>query len=86
MVKNNIITILGLIAGGLTTFSVLPEVYTAYSKMTKSKMQHSTLFLFLIGNILWVIYAYNVKDYILLLYTSIASILFISLFLSKFIF
>ncbi|MDA9216424.1 hypothetical protein N9O88_01215 [bacterium] len=86
MDKNNIITILGLIAGGLTTFSVVPEVYAAYSKMSKAKMQHSTLFLFLIGNILWVIYAYNVKDYILLLYTSIASILFSSLFLTKFIF
>lgn len=86
MVKNNIISILGFIAGGLTTFSVFPEVYLAYKNMKKSKMQHTTLILFLVGNFLWVIYAFNVKDYILLLFTSIGTILFTSLFLSKFIF
>jgi len=86
MAETSIITILGLIAGGLTTFSVFPEVYLAYKNMKKSKMQHTTLLLFLIGNILWVIYAFNVKDYIVLLYTSIATILFSTLLLSKFIF
>jgi len=73
MAETSIITILGLIAGGLTTFSVFPEVYLAYKNMKKSKMQHTTLLLFLIGNIL-------------LLYTSIATILFSTLLLSKFIF
>ena len=86
MDKNKIITIIGFIAGILTSFSVLPEVYLAYKNMKKSKMQHSTLLLFLVGNFLWVIYAYNVIDHILLFYSSITTILFILLFLSKFIF
>ena len=86
MDKTNIITILGLLAGCLTSFSVFPEVYLAYKNMKKTKMQHSTLLLFLIGNFLWVIYAYNVKDHILLFYASITTILFIFLLTSKFIF
>ena len=82
MDKNKITTIIGFIAGILTTFSVLPEVYLAYKNMKKSKMQHSTLLLFLMGNFLWVIYAFNVKDHILLFYASIGTVFFILLFFS----
>lgn len=84
--KSKIITIIGFLAGILTSFSVFPEVYLAYKNMKKSKMQQSTLLLFIIGNFLWVIYAYNVKDHVLLFFASITTILFILLFLSEFIF
>lgn len=78
-----IVDIIGYVAGGLTTFGILPEIYISFLNKEKPKIAYFTLSLFLIGNLLWILYAYNVKDNILLFYTIIASSLFILLLILK---
>lgn len=59
--------IIGLIAGGLTSVSFIPQAIRTIRTQNTSGISLTTYMLFTIGVALWVIYGYFTKDFAILL-------------------
>lgn len=59
--------IIGLIAGGLTSVSFIPQALKTIRTQNTSGISLTTYMLFTIGVALWVIYGYFTKDFAILL-------------------
>ena len=56
------IEILGLIAGGLTTASFVPQVYKTYKSKSADSLSLTMYTVFFVGIILWLIYGIYVNS------------------------
>lgn len=59
--------IIGLIAGGLTSISFIPQAVKTIRTKNTTSISIATYILFTIGVALWVIYGYFLKDFAILL-------------------
>lgn len=59
--------IIGLIAGGLTSVSFIPQALKTIRTQNTSGISLTTYMLFTIGVALWVIYGYFIEDFAILL-------------------
>lgn len=59
--------IIGLIAGGLTSISFIPQDVKTIRTKNTSSISIATYILFTIGVALWVIYGYFLKDFAILM-------------------
>ncbi|MEG1487009.1 MULTISPECIES: SemiSWEET transporter [Lactococcus] len=59
--------IIGLIAGGLTSISFIPQAVKTIRTKNTSSISIATYILFTIGVALWVIYGYFLKDFAILM-------------------
>jgi MtN3 and saliva related transmembrane protein len=58
----SLITIIGLIAGALTTIAFIPQVYKVVSTKSTKDISLSMFVIFSIGILLWLIYGIFVND------------------------
>ncbi|RPD94618.1 hypothetical protein EGM88_11915 [Aureibaculum marinum] len=71
----NSIEIVGLVAGGLTTASFVPQVYKTYKSKSTDSLSLTMLIVFFIGIILWLIYGIYVNSIAMMLTNSITAVL-----------
>ena len=82
----NTITIMGLMAGFLTTGSFLPQIIkTIRTKDTKNISLLMYVF-YVIGVILWLIYGYVISDAVLLITNSFSFVFGVTLLVMKIIY
>lgn len=74
---------LGYIAGTLTSFAFLPQVYKIHKTNETKELSLSTLVLFFIGQILWFIYGRQDHKKPVELFAAISGILYIYLIYKK---
>ncbi|NEO97766.1 MAG: hypothetical protein F6K58_03470 [Symploca sp. SIO2E9] len=58
----NIITILGLLAGSLTTISFMPQVIKTWTSKSAKDISLGMFITFCLGVLLWIVYGIIVKD------------------------
>ncbi|MBJ2173819.1 SemiSWEET transporter [Aureibaculum sp. A20] len=69
------IEILGLLAGGLTTASFVPQVYKTYKSKSADSLSLTMYTVFFVGIILWLIYGIYVNSIAMMVTNSITAIL-----------
>ncbi|WP_117879872.1 SemiSWEET family sugar transporter [Aureibaculum luteum] len=69
------IEILGLLAGGLTTASFVPQVYKTYKSKSADSLSLTMYLVFFVGIILWLIYGIYVNSIAMMVTNSITAIL-----------
>jgi len=57
------ISVLGLFAGALTTFSLVPQVLQIYKTKETKDLSFNTYFILSIGMFLWLVYGLFIKDF-----------------------
>ncbi|MDZ8055730.1 MAG: SemiSWEET family sugar transporter [Aulosira sp. ZfuVER01] len=62
MEESNLITILGLTAGVLTTIAYLPQLIKTWQSKSAEDLSWSMLIVLCIGIILWLVYGAYVRD------------------------
>ncbi|BAY08588.1 SemiSWEET family sugar transporter [Calothrix sp. NIES-2098] len=62
MEESNLITILGLTAGVLTTIAYLPQLIKTWKSKSAEDLSWSMLIVLCIGIILWLVYGAYVRD------------------------
>ncbi|AFZ34557.1 Cystinosin/ERS1p repeat protein [Stanieria cyanosphaera PCC 7437] len=58
----NLITVIGLLAGGLTTIAFLPQVLKTWKSKSAKDISLGMFFTFCTGVFLWIIYGFCVND------------------------
>lgn len=66
--------IIGLVAGGLTTFSLLPQVVKAYRSKHTKDLSLATFMIFTAGVSMWLIYGFMIRALPVILANSLALI------------
>lgn len=69
------IEIIGLVAGGLTTASFVPQVYKTYKSKSADSLSLTMFMVFFVGIILWLIYGIYVNSIAMIVTNSITAIL-----------
>ena len=69
------IEILGLLAGGLTTASFVPQVYKTYKSKSADSLSLTMYTVFFVGIILWLIYGIYVNSIAMMVTNSITAVL-----------
>ena len=83
MENTTIVTIIGLVAGSLTTFSYLPQLIRVLkTKSTKDLSKH-WLYALTIGIFLWIIYGYFIASVPVVLFNAILILITIWLLILK---
>jgi MtN3 and saliva related transmembrane protein len=75
--------ILGLVAGLLTTVSILPQVIRVYRLRSAYEISLMYNVLFLIGGILWLIYGVYDRLFPVMLWNALATVLVATLLIAK---
>lgn len=79
------LVILGICAGTFTTLAFLPQGIVAFKDNIAPRITLLTLISAILGNCLWFIYALDVKDYILTVFSVIAVAIFTMLLFQKYL-
>ena len=74
----------GYLAGTLTSLAFLPQVFEVYKTKSTKGLSFSSLVIFFIGQILWIIHGSYFKDYSITIFALITGILYILLIYAKF--
>ena len=69
------ITLLGMVAGFLTTIAFLPQVLRIWKLKEAKDISFATFLIFLIGIIIWLIYGILKSDLPIIIFNSITTIL-----------
>ncbi|QCX40640.1 hypothetical protein FF125_20165 [Aureibaculum algae] len=77
------IEILGLLAGGLTTASFVPQVYKTYKSKSADSLSLTMYAVFFVGIILWLIYGIYVNSIAMMVTNSITAVLSLMLIYFK---
>lgn len=86
MVKNNTIIYIGLAASIFSSLAFSHQVFIHYRDRTKSQLTYPTLFVNIIGQILWLTYGIMTKDKIIILAAVVTVSMYFLLLLSTYIF
>jgi MtN3 and saliva related transmembrane protein len=78
------IEIMGIIAGGLTTTSLVPQVVKTYKSRSAADLSLKMFSLFSLGVLLWLIYGFINKDLPIILANSVTLLLALTLLFFKF--
>jgi MtN3 and saliva related transmembrane protein len=78
------IEIMGIIAGGLTTTSLVPQVVKTYKSRSAADLSLKMFSLFSLGVLLWLIYGFINKDLPLILANIVTLVLALTLLFFKF--
>jgi len=79
----NYITILGVVAGILTTISFLPQVIKAWKTKQTKDISMSMYSIFVIGVALWLIYGFAINDLPVILANAVTLVLAGSVLIMK---
>jgi len=77
------IEILGLLAGGLTTASFVPQVYKTWKSKSANSLSLTMYIVFFLGITLWLIYGIYVNSIAMMVTNSITAILALTLIVFK---
>ena len=75
---------MGIIAGGLTTTSLVPQVIKTYKSRSAADLSVKMFSLFSLGVLLWLIYGVINKDFPIILANGLTLILALTLLFFKF--
>jgi MtN3 and saliva related transmembrane protein len=78
------IEIMGIIAGGLTTTSLVPQVIKTYKSRSAEDLSLKMFSLFSLGVLLWLIYGFINKDLPIILANAFTLLLALTLLFFKF--
>jgi len=78
------IEILGLFAGGLTTTSLVPQVYKTWKTKSAESLSLTMFLLFFLGILLWFVYGIYVNSIAMIITNAITAALSITLIYFKF--
>lgn len=79
-------TIVGIIAGLITSSSFIPQIYKGFKTRSLEDLSYYMLFFLLIGMSLWLVYGIHLMDFAIILANIIALICIITLTTMKFYF
>lgn len=80
---NGIESMLGYIAGTLTSLAFIPQVIKVYKTKNTKALSLVTIILFFIGQILWALHGKFSNDFAVLIFACITGILYIYLIYAK---
>ena len=80
------LTLLGYVAGAITTGSFLPQVYKTYKTKSVEDLSYWMLLLMFTGLTLWLLYGIELNELPIILTNAITGALVISLIVMKYVF
>ena len=86
MTNMNIVKLLGLIAGALTTMAFLPQVIKTYRSRSAKDLSLGMFLVFCLGVVLWLAYGWVLNDIPLMVANALTLILASTLLVFKFTF
>ena len=81
MVQENLITVLGLCAGTLTTISFLPQLFKAWKSRSTHDISIGMFSLLAVGIVLWIVYGVVTSDIPVIVANSV-TLVFVGLILA----
>lgn len=75
MVDREIITAIGLAAGGLTTISFLPQLVRVVKQKSARDLSYGYLLLFLSGVVMWLLYGIFLRELPVILWNAVTLVL-----------
>ena len=75
---------MGLLAGSLTTFSFLPQLFRVYHRKSAADLSYGYLAVFALGIFLWLVYGLLLRDVPIILANIVTLSLVVSLMVMKF--
>jgi len=79
----NIYEIIGLIAAVLTTSSFIPQVYKAWKSKNTKSLSLSMYLAFFVGVILWLVYAFHINSFSMIVANIVTAFLALLLIILK---
>jgi MtN3 and saliva related transmembrane protein len=74
---------IGYLAGSCTSLAFIPQVYKVYKTKEAKGLSLTTLIIFFIGQLAWIIHGYLTNDIPILIFAKITAVLYIYLIYAK---